>query len=303
MAIRFRCHRCNQLLGIATRKAGQEIECPKCGTLQTVPSEEAAAAAMAMRQFAVRQETEAATEVVVYEDDPTPIDTPRRPPGGEGKPSPPSAPAAFEPAGEPSENMVAYPRRTLYLHGLLFAVLAVVAFAAGYLTGRGDATLSLEQAHKEAVRERVLVDGRVVYDPGGGSLEGDDGAVVIALPDGKKPAETLSIQGLRPRDPAPAEADESVQAIEAIGGAYARVDASGMFSLVLPATGKYRLLIVSRQTERPADQRIDELDLDQIREYFYRGSDLVGWHKYRWSPEELHSGGDSITQDFGTSGQ
>lgn len=298
MAIRFRCNRCNQLLGIASRKAGHEIECPKCGTMQTVPSEEAAAAATAMREFAVRQETEAAADVAVYEDAPTPIGPPRQASGWPSRP-----PASLEPDAPGGEDLVAYPRRTLYVHGLLFAVLAVLAFAAGYLTGRGDATLSLQDAHKAANRQRVLVDGRVVYDPGDGQLEGDDDAVVIALPDGKTPAETLSINGLRPRDPAPAEADASVAAIEKLGGACARVDASGTFSLVLPATGDYRLLVISRHAERPPEKPIDELDLDQIRQYFYRASDLIGRHKYRWTLEHLRSGGDSITQAFSPSGQ
>ncbi|MFM8274728.1 MAG: hypothetical protein ACKODX_20690 [Gemmata sp.] len=37
MPIRFRCHYCNRLLGIATRKAGTETTCPHCGYTITVP--------------------------------------------------------------------------------------------------------------------------------------------------------------------------------------------------------------------------------------------------------------------------
>jgi DNA-directed RNA polymerase subunit RPC12/RpoP len=37
MPIRFRCSRCNRLLGIARRKAGSETTCPHCGATIVVP--------------------------------------------------------------------------------------------------------------------------------------------------------------------------------------------------------------------------------------------------------------------------
>jgi DNA-directed RNA polymerase subunit RPC12/RpoP len=38
MPIRFRCSRCNRLLGIARRKAGSDTRCPHCGSTITVPT-------------------------------------------------------------------------------------------------------------------------------------------------------------------------------------------------------------------------------------------------------------------------
>ena len=38
MPIRFRCSRCNRLLGIARRKAGTETKCPHCGATIVVPT-------------------------------------------------------------------------------------------------------------------------------------------------------------------------------------------------------------------------------------------------------------------------
>src|SRR5262245_58484860 len=40
MPIRFRCAYCNQLLGIARRKAGQVVRCPTCAGQVVVPSPE-----------------------------------------------------------------------------------------------------------------------------------------------------------------------------------------------------------------------------------------------------------------------
>ena len=40
MPIRFRCSMCSGMLSIARRKAGTEVECPKCGYEVTVPEED-----------------------------------------------------------------------------------------------------------------------------------------------------------------------------------------------------------------------------------------------------------------------
>jgi len=40
MPIKFRCSRCQRLLGIARRKAGSETKCPHCGATITVPKED-----------------------------------------------------------------------------------------------------------------------------------------------------------------------------------------------------------------------------------------------------------------------
>src|SRR5436190_355903 len=42
MPIRFRCAYCNQLMGIARRKAGTVVRCPTCSGQVVVPSPEAA---------------------------------------------------------------------------------------------------------------------------------------------------------------------------------------------------------------------------------------------------------------------
>src|SRR5262249_21232007 len=45
MPIRFRCAYCNQLLGIARRKAGQVVRCPTCAGQVVVPTPEEVAEA------------------------------------------------------------------------------------------------------------------------------------------------------------------------------------------------------------------------------------------------------------------
>lgn len=47
MPIRFRCRYCNQLMGIARRKAGMTVNCPTCHAQVVVPPSESAAQAEA----------------------------------------------------------------------------------------------------------------------------------------------------------------------------------------------------------------------------------------------------------------
>jgi hypothetical protein len=199
--------------------------------------------------------------------------------------------------------MILFRRRTIYLQGLLLPVVVAVAFAGGYFIGRGNASPEVRAAREESAREGLLLNGRLYYQADAERIAGDAGAVLVALPAGKSPDRTLSIQGLRPWDPAPERANESVRAIEDLGGAYQRADDSGAISLVLPEEGQYYLLLISRHTVRPEGIGIDELSLAEIRRYFYRADDLIGRYKYHWTTEQIGPGFPPIEHDFGRDGE
>ncbi|NUQ61361.1 MAG: hypothetical protein HUU20_02665 [Pirellulales bacterium] len=298
MAIRFYCPQCRGFLSIASRKAGTEIQCPKCGFFQTVPSEEAAAAALAMGQLS--QGPEMATEVpdlAIYDDDPVPLESPSRPKrAAAASLSPrPASPRTHR----ASADLVVYPRQTLYAQAVLFPAIAIVAFAAGYLVGRGDASYELFAEGGAGAKEEVLVDGRLVYDPGTGRLIGDEGAVVILLPQEKRPDKKLSVTDIRPHDPMPPESHRTIQGIQNLGGIYLRASASGEFSGLL-LTGKYYALLISRHAQRPPDGFIDELDKQQMANYFDDPAALIHNYKYRWMPREIVAGKhDPIEHNFG----
>jgi len=310
MAIRFHCKGCGQLLSIASRKAGTEIECPKCGLAQTVPSEEIAGAALAMSESDRAEEViEETSDVVVSDDEPAAIDTSSqgsavRPwpisPSATAPALPPPAPEACMPA---PPGTILYRRRTIYIQGVLFLLLGAGAFAAGYFVGRGDANRSLLVARKEAANQPVLVEGKLYYDTGAGSVAADAGAVFIALPAAKVAEEAISTTDLRPRDPPPADTNRRVRMIEDLGGVYARADDSGAFTAVLPKQGKYRVLLISRQTRRGAQIDIDELDQSEINRYFDRAADLIGPHKYRWTFRDVTGPTLSIQHNFGRDGE
>ncbi len=292
MPIRFHCKRCNQLLGIASRKAGSEIQCPKCRITQIVPSEEAALATTAMNRSARPQETvEANSDLVVYDDEPAAIETPWQR-SVEQVTSPPVP-----------RRMILYPRRTLYVQGLLFVILAVVAFGSGYFIGRGDANYQEQIRQEEAAKELVWVEGQLVYKPGTGRLVGDENAVIIALREGKLPEKKMKIDGIRPRDP-PLENHSTIRTIrEKLDGAYVRADASGVFAMAVPDQGKYWLLIISAHAERPKQDDIDEVDLAEMDKYFTLPDHLIGRYEYRWGLKEINIGFSPIEIDFSRRGQ
>jgi len=308
MAIKFHCKRCHQLLGIASRKAGSEIKCPKCGIAQVVPNEEAAAAALAMTRFAKTREVfDDAADLVVYDDEPAAIETPRPTPSSVTTPATPATAAASGPAeplpsapGQPvPQDMILFPRRTVYVHGALLAIVAAVFFGAGYLMGRGDANYQQQAEAEAAAKERILVEGHVVYDLGSGQLAGDEDAVIIALPTGKFPEKPISFRGIRSVDEPPGENHQSVRMIVALGGTYTRADVQGAFSMVVPDRGRYRLLIISAHAARPAGAEIDEFDLSEMQQYFDLPDHLVHRYQYRWTTEEINIGFNPIQVEFG----
>lgn len=291
------------MLGIASRKAGSRVECPKCGLPQVVPGEEAAAAAMAMDELAPsHQPVEETADVVVYDDRPAPIDSPR-PITPSGETTEPSEETAETAGPTVASQMILYPRKSLYLQAVLMLLLAVGAFACGYAIGRGDAAYRREIVQEEAARQSVLVDGKLVYNPGTGQIAGDVDAVVIALPAEKWPEKGFSTQGIRPQDPVPAESHKGIRRIVEFGGAYARAAESGNFDFLLPDHGSYRLLVISRNASRERGSDLDEVDLGEIQEYFPLAEQLIGRSKYRWTTEQIETGFKSVEIDFGRDGE
>lgn len=216
-------------------------------------------------------------------------------------PAPPRPSAAWEPDRTIPSGMILYRRKTLYIHGLLILLVATGAFAAGYFVGRGD-TRDLQAERRKAAKEAVLLEGKLYYNTGG-AVAGDTGAVMFALPAEEAPRSTLSIEGIRPNDPPPSQANKSIRMIEDLGGVCQRADDSGAYTVVLPEEGNYWVLLISRQTKRPAETEIDELDLSQMRKYFYRAAALIGPYKYNWTLHEFTAGAPPLDHNFGRDGE
>jgi hypothetical protein len=140
MAIRFRCHHCNQLLGIANRKAGSAVRCPKCSGEVLVPGPEGASviptAALALPATSAR-------------------------PAGEGGPGP---------AAEPEESTVVValdeePRRGFRFPRLLADALAGSALAVALLLVFVIDRLAAPTRAENTLPVRVVADSSVQAAP------------------------------------------------------------------------------------------------------------------------------------------
>ncbi len=188
----------------------------------------------------------------------------------------------------PSDKIL-FPRRMLYVEAVLYATVAVAAFGLGYLAGRDPRAGAPPSAAGPQDSERVPVEGKVLRDAGRGTPQGDAGALVIVLPADKLPNKRLPLDGLRPGD----TGDATSAALAKFGGAAIRADASGGFTLLVPAAGRYHVLILSRNGTRIPEPG----DITELGKYFDAPADLLKDCRYRWL-KDLRLGTGSIEVQF-----
>jgi hypothetical protein len=254
-----------------------------------------------MNQSVSPQNSDSASFVVYDEEDG--VTRPVQAAPGLDSPSSDATVFAHPELGQIPRGMILFSRRTVYVQGILFAVVGVVAFGAGYLIGRGNASVDLLVAREQAEKHPVLLEGKLAYKSSDGTPEPDERAVAIAIPRDADLNSTLSARGLRPTDRELADTKKSIQEIEECEGAFARADAAGTYSLVLPQQGEYHLLLISAHAMRPADGAVNELDLIEMQEYFSSPDYLIGDFKYVWIPLDVGSDPVPVDHDFGTSGE
>jgi phage FluMu protein Com len=163
MPIRFRCAYCNQLLGIARRKAGQVVRCPTCAGQVVVPSpeevgEEANAEAGAPGApgppVFERSDFDEVFQVPSPPAPPLPVtEGPAPPPVNYNVeplvPPPPPAPPPPPPAGNPPVGILLSPALATVLT-VVAIVLVAVAFGAGLLVGLALKGGAPEPSHSSA---------------------------------------------------------------------------------------------------------------------------------------------------------
>jgi hypothetical protein len=173
------------------------------------------------------------------------------------------------------------------------AAVALVAFLAGLLIGRGVAPSS----PSEAAQSPVALQG-VVRFATRGNVQADVGAVVLALPENKVPAAKIPLAGMRPSEQ-PAIASQA--ALAAIGGGVTRVAADGSYQLPLSQPGQYCLVIISRHAQRPGEAAIDAFQLAMLERYFDRPQELIGRSQYLWKVQNVR-GSAQLDHTFAAGG-
>jgi hypothetical protein len=195
----------------------------------------------------------------------------------------------------PSDKILV-PRRMLYVEAVLYVTVAATAFGLGYLAGRGGSSaVNKEDAD---VQKRVPVEGKVLLRPRDGATRGDEGAVIIVLPAGKSPAKRLPITGLQLSDSPPVVGDATSVALTEFGGAVAWANASGAFTLFVPAAGSYNILILSRQATGAPVAPLQKPDISELGKYFDAPADFWQRRCCGWLTKDLLLGAAAINAEF-----
>jgi hypothetical protein len=289
MPIRFRCEYCGQLMGIARRKAGQLVDCPKCHHEIRVPEsdqpERPKSDLLEHSQFERWLETPAGKAA-----------TARRAASGAAE-----QPSSDEPwsaneaprrsfAGEHNDLLGFVQQRPVWT-----AAALVAAFILGVLVGRyllpsrakasvahsaapAASSLQVDAANetvavKAAPSDEPLVQGSVVFQRDG-KKRPDEGSSILVLPADQKPTEKIVSLGVRPEDHA-LKHQPGVDQIRRMGGAFGYVRADGQFSIPVARSATYFVLILSRHVDRPARQAIFPDELSILNQYFANVPELV----------------------------
>ena len=188
-------------------------------------------------------------------------------------------------------DKIIFPRRMLYIEAVLYLCIAAAAFGLGYLIGRGGSSKAENQSAGggATVESPVPLEG-LVTSPRSSPERGETDAVVIVLPADASPAKLIAANGLRPSDP-PVERDQPVaRALTAIGGATTRTNDQGRFTLTVPRSGTYRILIIARGGSANSDPSFEQADIKQLDKYFVTPAELLGQSRYLLRSQEVQAG-------------
>jgi hypothetical protein len=180
------------------------------------------------------------------------------------------------------QDLVAVPRRIVFVQGFLLGGIAIVFFIFGVVVGSHS---TVENA--PGVPRTCQISGRITYTDTAASSLPDAGSVVIAFPVGRRPEPKIAVDGLRPADPSPAANHPGVVAVRDVGGAFARADRKGQFRLRVPNVGRYFILVISKNAQRPESEQPKTRDLAQIGRYVLPASEMLGRQRYSWQQLNL----------------
>ena len=291
MPIKFKCPSCDQMLGIARRKSGSVISCPRCSYPATVPQNEGEVA----RPAAVgRSSMRPAFERGDFD---------RwiggRPPGGGTALANP--PAAFSSLSETHTGLLdAHRERSkressapvidIRLAIALILGGGLLAFGGGFWMGRDSAFTKAVATSTPAVNENAKAGAKpdaagaaatskyvltgVIEMRGAGKTVPDAGARILAFPTGQKPLKKVNAGGLPPGEEKGTD-QTGIEDLRKIGGVATTADDKGRYSLPLPKEGKYWVLVISKNVTRPGPLMLHE-DERGLHQYFADVASLVG---------------------------
>jgi hypothetical protein len=303
MSLRFACPNCHQKLSVSLDKAGRKTTCPKCKHPMVVPQAPPHGSASAIHAPAKAQELVGPPPASVTgpADAPSAIGPAELPAAISSEPAPIPSFDQFEvydddteiiydtdqpanlPGGAPNlGDRISLPRWTIYVQGGLLALLSFFCFLIGLIAGGlgsgsgGGGSTGPKMAD---------LYGHVTYELAQRQT-GDDGALIIALPQKSVPDEKAPTVDLFPPNAVAPPTHRGIEIIRILGGGVQRADATGNFKLSLPK-GDYFVLVVSNIQDRPPSQTIPTGHVAEMGRFLEQPKDLIGKRKYRWEKVTL----------------
>lgn len=268
MPVHFTCPHCGQLLSVGRRKVGYAVRCAACGGGVTVPEEAIGfGGTLPVTTSDEIGNADDSVDLMVSQ-------------------SPPVAAATSDNGLHTWDSSVAVSRTALYSIGGLIVGVGVVAFLLGWSMG---SSVAMQTQAIQSLNQRFQIFGRLTYETSRGRVAPDTESVVIVFPMGKRPDEKFTIDAIRPEAVPPTSQHPVVQGIRALGGDFARTNRTGDYSLQVPGSGRYYVLMISGHQIRPSGQSPTTKEIVELGHYFRQADLLIGQHKYVWLSEQVLS--------------
>jgi hypothetical protein len=182
------------------------------------------------------------------------------------------------------QELVAVPRRIVFIQGFLLGAIAIVFFVLGVVVGSHSTDPNTSDRPRPC-----QITGSVTYTNSANRVIPDSESVVVVLPVARRPDPKISVDGLRATDRSTAADHPSVVALRDIGGAFARAGGNGEFQVRVPNRGRYLVLVISNHATRAETVQPRTRDLAQIGRYLLPASEILGQQRYSWQEINLRT--------------
>lgn len=304
MPIKFRCIHCGQLLGIARRKSGTDVDCPRCMKSVLVPQTDEpdkgdppgapvipVFESEDFDRLIAKQGEKDSTVGARLAAPPKPAPAKIVEPPPIRKPPTLAAPRSVD-ATKDKLMYVGAPPVLLgpVGHAMLIVFILLATFMMGLVVGRyvfpaatphsqNAANKKGENGEKAAKPVRPAEDrpkflGLVRYREAGDE-KGDGHCAVLALPTNVEVNQKISVLGLRPEDRI-LENRPGLRQLNDYGGAMAFANANGQFEVDVERPGAYTILIISRHARRDMAQQLPKDEKAILNKYFDDVDNLLG---------------------------
>lgn len=179
-------------------------------------------------------------------------------------------------------DSVTVPRWVLYAQGGMLAVVAIFSFAMGILAGGGS------RGPVEETNRTYKLYGNVSFLLADRKT-GDDGALILALPQNEHPDEKAPGGDFMPADIAAPLQGRGPEIVRLLGGSVTRANKDGNFEMQLPKKGPYFVLIVSSFHKRKGNQNVSIKEAGEMGRFLEGPIDMIGQKSYQWRKENVRS--------------